>query len=90
MAAKLGMSKGVPVSRAAEETLEAREMLDGIEYKANRMMMNEGRLKTMTPAMENDELINIYADAINGIHFNNFTVTRAANTALENMYRVTL
>ena len=90
MAAKLGMSKGVPVSRAAEETLEAREMLDGIEYKANRMMMNEGRLKTMTPAMENDELINIYADAINGIYFNNFTVTRAANTALENMYRVTL
>ncbi|MBQ8965076.1 ABC transporter substrate-binding protein [Ruminococcus sp.] len=90
MASSLGMSKGVPVSRAAEEALEARGMLDGVEYEANRKMKSEGRLKTMSPAMENSELIDIYIDALNSVYYNSYTVTTAANTALEKMYQVKL
>lgn len=91
MAASLGMTKGVPVSRAAEEALEAHGMLEGVEYEANRMMMNEPRLMTMSPLMENSELIDIYADALNGVYYNkHITVPTAADRAWDKMIGVKL
>ena len=91
MAASLGMTKGVPVSRAAEEALEAHGMLEGVEYEANRMMMNEPRLRPMSPSMENSELIEIYADALNGVYYNkHITVPTAADRAWDKMMGVEL
>ncbi len=91
MAACVGMTKGVPISRAAEEALEAHGMLEGVEYKANRMMMTEPRLKAMSPSMENSQLIEIYADALNDVYYNrHITVPTAADRAWEKMMGVEL
>lgn len=70
MSASLGMSKGVPVSTAAEESLEARGALSGIEFETHKQLMNEPRMMTMNPYMESDELVEIYTDAINAVYYN--------------------
>ena len=90
MAAELGMSRGVPVSSSATEALEARGMLDGIEYEANRLMKNDARLRTMDPLMEKTELVDIYIDALNSIYYKNANVERAAKLAMDQMKRVKL
>ena len=66
-------------------------MLEGVEYKANRMMMTEPRLKAMSPSMENSQLIEIYADALNDVYYNrHITVPTAADRAWEKMMGVEL
>ena len=52
MALLQGMGKGVPASKAALEALEARDMLDGIEYKANEKMASSEELEIMSPKLE--------------------------------------
>lgn len=90
MAASLGMSKGVPVSSAAEEALEARGLLVGVEYEANKKMMNEARLTTMDPSLENSRLIEIFMDQVNGIYYRSSNIKPSANRALEKMKAVKL
>ena len=88
MAECLGMSKGVPVSSAAAEALEARGMLEGVEYEANRMMKNDTRLRTMSPLMEKSELVDIYVDALNSIYYKNANVERAAKLAMDEINKI--
>ena len=85
MATSLGMSKGVPVSTAAEESLEARGMLQGIEFEAHRQLMNEPRMMTMNPYMESDELVEIYTDAVNSIYYDEASITQAASKVYDKM-----
>lgn len=90
MATSLGMSKGVPVSSAAAEALEARGLLKGVEFESNRMMRDEYRLGTMSPSLENEELIAIFADAVNSIYYGSADVGTVASTALASMNEVVL
>lgn len=76
MAVNFGMSKGFPISRAAQETLEAKRMLKGIEYEASKRYINNAQLASMNPHMDSDELVKIFTDAINAVYYNLETTTR--------------
>lgn len=60
MALLQGMGKGVPASKAALEALEARDMLDGIEYKANEKMASSDELEIMSPKLEDQGYLTFY------------------------------
>lgn len=85
MAVCLGMSKGVPVSSAAEEALEARGMLEGMEYEASRIMSANSKLEAMPPAMESSELIEIYTAALESIYYGSASIEEAADAAYLSM-----
>lgn len=88
MAANLEMTKGTPISSAASEALEARGLLKGIEYEANRQMMSEARLQTMCPTMENSSLIDIYMDSVYSIHYKGANINREAKLAMDKISKL--
>ena len=90
MAISLEMTKGTPISSAAAEALEARGLLKGVEYEANRQMMNDPMIQPMCPTMENTDLINIYMTAVYNIHYKNANLEREAKLALDKIDRLGL
>ncbi|MBR1863992.1 MAG: carbohydrate ABC transporter substrate-binding protein [Ruminococcus sp.] len=85
MAAMLEMSKGVPVSRSAMETLEARDLLDGIEHKATQKINDTPQLGVMSPYIENDGFITAFTDLYTEVYYGRSTVEEAAAQAAETM-----
>lgn len=90
MAISLEMTKGTPISSAAAEALEARGLLKGVEYEANRQMMSDPMIQPMCPNMENSDLINIYMTAVYNIHYKNANLEREAKLALDKINRLNL
>ena len=90
MAACMGLSKGVPISSSAEEALEARGLLGGVEYEASKLMKSEVRLQSMSPSMENSQLIEIFTDQLNWIYYNSTFLSPSASRAIEKMKAVKL
>ena len=63
MALEQGTEKGVPVSKAAVETLKEHDMLQGFEYMAYEKMMEERQdMHLMVPAMENESVIDAFKE----------------------------
>ena len=85
MAGVLGLSKGVPISRSAVETLEARGMLKGLGYEAACKMNDEPSFENMTPYLEKNTYIEAFTDARKSIFYENTSPADAAKTALTNM-----
>lgn len=88
MATCLEMTKGTPISSAASEALEARGLLKGVEYEANRQMMSDAMIQPMCPTMENSEMINIYMAAVYNIHYKKANIDREAKVALERISKL--
>lgn len=75
-----GLSKGVPVSRSALETLEARNMLGGLEFDANKQA-NSSALNMMSPYLEDDEIIEEFIDICERVRYSKNSAKSAAYTA---------
>lgn len=85
MAALLGTTKGVPVSRSAAETLTARDMLTGIGYTSTQKINDTPELEVMCPYLENAQLISIFTDACESVYYEKSRTPDAAQRALESM-----
>lgn len=90
MATCLEMTKGTPISSAASEALEARGLLKGVEYEANRIMMNEARIQPMCPTMENSSLIDIYMDSVYSIHYKSANIKWESKLVMDKIAKLKL
>lgn len=82
MALLQGMGKGVPASKAALEALEARDMLDGIEYKANEKMANSEELEIMSPKLEDQGVLDLFISSSESLYYGRAEIENAS----ENLY----
>lgn len=85
MAALVGTTKGVPVSRSATETLAARDMLTGIGYISTQKINDTPELEIMSPYLENSQLISIFTDACESVYYGKMKTSTAAKRSLEKM-----
>lgn len=81
MALLQGTEKGIPASKAAVETLESRDMLSGISYRANQKMTVTDTLGTMDPKMENADAINIFVSAAEELYYDRSGLEISARSA---------
>lgn len=65
MARLQGVEKGIPLSSAARDVLEAEDMLQGLQYDASRKMEAYGHLGEMQPLLEDAELIDLFVEDCN-------------------------
>ena len=79
---KQAVSKGVPASKAALEALEARDMLDGIEYKANEKMANSEELEIMSPKLEDQGVLDLFISTSESLYYGRAEIENAS----ENLY----
>lgn len=82
MALLQGMGKGVPASKAALEALEARDMLDGIEYKANEKMASSDELEIMSPKLEDQGVLDLFISTSELLYYGRAEIENAS----ENLY----
>ncbi|MBQ8906109.1 MAG: carbohydrate ABC transporter substrate-binding protein [Ruminococcus sp.] len=80
MAELQGVEKGIPISRSAREHLEASGKLTGLQYDAF-IKMNEysGKLKVISPYMENTKIIEQIQESCNEVYFNKVTAEEEAH-----------
>ena len=72
---KLG--KGIPVSKAALEILEAHDMLKGIQFDANEKMKGESRFEMMSPYIEDTDAVELFSDTAKKISEGRLTMDEA-------------
>lgn len=83
MAVLQGSTRGMPVSRSAMETLEAHEMLSGLEYEAMLKRKATPQLEVMSPYVEDSEIISIFTDACDSIYYEKSHIEDAAKKACD-------
>lgn len=88
MAAVQGRTRGIPVSRSAAETLEARDMLGGTEFEAAQKMNSDPQLKKMSPYIENADIIEVFNDACESVYYGKATSEQAASDAVSRMEKI--
>lgn len=82
MALAQGTGKGVPASKAALEALAARDMLGGIEYKANEKMASSDELEIMSPKLENQDILELFISTSESLYYGRAEIENAS----ENLY----
>lgn len=82
MALAQGTGKGVPASKAALEALAARDMLGGIEYKANEKMASSDDLEIMSPKLENQDILELFISTSESLYYGRAEIGNAS----ENLY----
>ncbi|MDE6832883.1 MAG: ABC transporter substrate-binding protein [Ruminococcus sp.] len=65
MALLQGIEKGIPLSESAKNCLESAGILTGIQYEASIKMENNKSMETLQPLLENESLIDIFAESCN-------------------------
>ncbi len=86
MAALLELTKGVPISTSAVEALEARDLLDGMEYDATCKMNGTKGFGTMSYRLEAQTYIDIFTQALESIYYGKADVQTAAQTAYSEIH----
>lgn len=76
-----GLARGVPISRSAMETLEARNMLSGLEVEANRRSADIFSVDMMSPFFEDEAIISEFIDICESVLYGKTTANSAAYTA---------
>ncbi|MCR5123452.1 MAG: ABC transporter substrate-binding protein [Ruminococcus sp.] len=79
MAELQGTEKGVPLSKSALETLEAKNLLRGVPYQASQMIeQNAAKLELMPAKMEDLDMVNCFFEQFDLYYYGQKTVTSAA------------
>lgn len=79
MTSAQGLEKGIPLSRSALEVLEAKDMLNGIQFEANeKLAENSDRIGCIDPALENSELISAFKSAFDEMYYNNADISEVS------------
>ena len=71
MAKKQGIEKGIPLSRSAQEVLEANDMLGGIQFEAYSILQHEKRITSIASLLENDSIVSAFEEAARNVIYNN-------------------
>lgn len=64
MAQLQGTDKGIPLSRAMLEVLEADEALSGLQYQANNRLQRSNLIDSISPCQEDSALIDAFDSAV--------------------------
>lgn len=73
-----GTDRGVPLSSAALETLEARDMLKGISVNANKKITENKNMKLMNPMIENQDIADYFNLLCDNIYFDKTSPEQAS------------
>lgn len=77
MAEKQGIEKGIPLSKAAQSTIEKKGMLEGIQYEASQRMETAGVGK-LNPVLETGNMIDDFFSASNDVIYEKATLSEAS------------
>ena len=77
MSKKQGIEKGIPLSRSAQEVLEANEMLKGIQYDAYCKLKEMEEIRSIAPRLENDEIVTAFETLSENVIYNGADVNEA-------------
>lgn len=80
MALLQGTGKGVPASKAALETLEARDMLNTIQYRATYKMNNAQTFQPMNPDLEDQQAVDAFISASEALYYDRTSLEMAARS----------
>lgn len=84
MAEAQQLEKGVPLSKSAQDYLQDRELLNGIQFDAFKIFENHSlEMNTMSPYIENQTLINAFQDVLDLIYYKDESIEIQSNNALE-------
>lgn len=83
MALQQGVEKGIPLSFAARDYLEAEGMLTGLQYDASLKMEKNHNLGRLDPFVENSTIIDQYVEACNLVLYDKADITEAAEGLFE-------
>ena len=78
MALLQGIEKGIPLSTSAKSCLESAGMLTGIQYEASLKMENNSAMEILQPLLENETLIDIFAESCNMLLYERSTAEESA------------
>lgn len=85
MALLQGVEKGIPLSSAAQQTLEENDMLAGLQFEASLCMESGVTLGQMNPFVENNSLIDMFIAACNLVVYDKATAEEAARELYQNI-----
>ena len=71
MASLQGLEKGIPLSKAMLEVLEANDQLNGIQYKANEKLKTSSSIERISPYLESSDIISVFEEAVKSVIFEN-------------------
>lgn len=77
MANKQGIEKGIPLSRSAQEVLEANDQLAGIQYEAHCKLQETKRITSIASKLENDEIVSAFEELSGEIIYNNADINES-------------
>lgn len=83
MAFKQGVEKGIPLSKAMLEVLEANDQLTGIQNEANNKMKSSDSIGRISPLLENKQLVAVFEDAVKGVLYDGDDIDEHARQLLE-------
>ena len=83
MAVLQGCEKGFPLSRSAQETLEANDMFEGVSYEAGSKISQEERFELIPNDLENTERYSEFFDQFELYYYGEKTAEQAAEDFLE-------
>lgn len=84
MAQAQQLEKGVPLSKSAQEYLQNKELLSGIQFDAFKVFENHSlEMDTLNPYVENETLINAFKDVIDLIYYKDEPIETQCKNMLE-------
>lgn len=88
MAEKQGTEKGVPLSRSAQEVLEARDMLSDLQAVADKKMNEDKGIEIMCPYLENSELMKLFFSAGDDVVYNGADTAKKGREITEGVRKI--
>lgn len=89
MALLQGVEKGIPLSKTAQDYLDAEGMLTGIQFNASEKMSATDGMVSMQPFLENGSVIDAFIDTCNQVIYERASLDDAAkalwDTAKDNL-----
>jgi oligogalacturonide transport system substrate-binding protein len=83
------VEKGIPLSKTAQDYLDAEGMLTGIQFNASEKMSATDGMFSMQPFLENGSVIDAFIDACNQVIYERASLDDAAkalwDTAKDNV-----
>ena len=82
MAKLQGLEKGIPLSNAMLEVLEANDQLKGIQFQANEKLVSSDGIEKISPYLETSDIMSVFEESVRSILYENGDIDSCA----EKMY----
>lgn len=71
MASLQGLEKGIPLSNAMLEVLEANDQLNGIQFRANEKLISSEGIERISPYLESADIMSVFEEAVKSVLYEN-------------------